>query len=72
MFKWLAERMSPVTGGAESLGSGRSIRALIGQLESETPERVVRSLAELFEAIPRQPGATPNACRGLEQLDEFA
>ena len=72
MFKWLAERMSPVTAGAESLGSGRSIRALIGQLESETPERVVRSLAELFEAIPRQPGATPNACRGLEQLDEFA
>ena len=72
MIKWLAERFSPVTSGPEALVSARSTRALIGQLDHESPERVVRTLADLFETIPRQTDATPNACRGLEQLDEFA
>ena len=72
MLKWLTDRLAPVTTGAESLGSTRSVRTLIGQLESETPERALRSLAGLLSTIPRQPSAAPNACRGLEQLDEFA
>ena len=72
MLKWLADRFSPVTSGAESLGSARSVRALIGQLETETPERMIRALADLFDSIPRQSDSSPNACRGLEQLDEFA
>ena len=72
MLKWLTDRLAPVTTGAESLGSTRSTRALIGQLETETPERALRSLAGLFSTIPRQPDAAPGACRGLEQLDEFA
>ena len=72
MLKWLAERFSPVTSGPEALASARGVRTLIGQLEHESPERVIRAVAELCEAIPRQPNTTPNACRGLEQLDEFA
>lgn len=72
MFKWLAERIAPPVTGAECLGSSRSVRSLIAQLHSETPERIVRSLADTFDSIPQQPGSASNACRGLEQLDEFA
>ena len=72
MLKWLSERLAPAASGAETLGSARSVRALIQQLEAETPERIVRSLIEVFDAVPRQPSASPNACRGIEQLDEFA
>ena len=72
MLKWIAERLSPVKTGAESLGSARSTRALIEQLEAETPERAVRSAADLVDTIAQQPDAAPNVCRGLEQLDEFA
>ena len=72
MFRWLVNQFSSEETVIESLDSRRSIRALVAELNAAPPDRVIRTLSERFEQVPRQ-GLTPPQCRrALSQLDEYA
>ena len=72
MFSWLAGQFRSVETAEESLGSTKSIRALIEELKTAPPDRAVRTLGERFEDIPRQLLGAPESRRAVTRLDEYA
>jgi hypothetical protein len=72
MLNWLADRFSPAQQGGSALVSRKAVGTLIARVDAEAPEPAVKALANQIENLSRKVLATPNGCRALKQLDEFA
>jgi hypothetical protein len=72
MLNWLAGRFSPAQQGGGALVSRKAVGTLIARLDAEAPEPAVKALGNQIENLSRKVLATPNGCRALKQLDEFA
>ena len=72
MFKWLVNQFSSAEAREGSLDSGTSVRAQLAELDSAPLDRVIRTLTERFDQIPRQGLTARQSSRALSQLDEYA
>jgi hypothetical protein len=72
MLKWIASRFLPTEHADGALGSIKAIGPLIARVDTEPPERAVKTIANHLENMSRRVLATPSGCRAFRQLDEYA
>jgi hypothetical protein len=72
MLKWIASRFLPTEHADGAHGSIKAIGPLIARIDTEPPERAVKTTANHLENMSRSVLATPSGCRAFRQLDEYA
>ena len=72
MLDWLASRFPPAQQGVGTHVSKKAVGTLIARLDAEPAEPAVRALGNQIENLSRKVLSTPNGCRALMRLDEFA
>ncbi len=72
MFDWITSLLKPGESRGGGLGSAKGLRALLGQLGGEPPDRVVRLITQRFANVDPDVPAGTDIRRPVMRLDEYA
>ena len=72
MLGWLTNQFTSAQEAAGPLGSAKAARALLTELDAETPQYAVKELAKHLKDAPQGALESPRGLDALQEIDEWA